>query len=79
MAGALDTLSILGETILADKEENFPSSDFEFDSASYLLGKESGSRVQGMERRTRQGSVRIPQRLEGVGIDSQACVQWKVK
>ncbi len=78
MADTMKVLNTIGQSILADKEENYPSSDFEFDGVSYLLGKESGRRVQGMSYNTGQGSVKMPDDLEALGIDSGSCVQRQV-
>ncbi len=79
MGGVMDLLNIIGQSILTDKEENFPSTNFLFDGVSYLLGKESGSRVQGSSYDTEQGSVKMPGTLEILGLDSGSCVQRQVE
>lgn len=79
MAGVMNLLNIIGQSILADKEENFPSTNFIFEGVSYLLGKESGSRVQGSSYSTEQGSLKMPRTLEMLGLDSGSCVQRQVR
>ena len=78
MADTMKILNTIGQSILADKEQDYPSSDFEFDGVTYLLGKESGDRVQGSSYNTHQGSVKMPDNLEALGVDHGSCVQRQV-
>ncbi len=78
MAAAMGTLNLIGQSILSDKGENYPATEFIFDGVSFLLAKESGSRIQGAEYRAKQGSIQMPDRLEVLGLDSELCVEIQV-
>ncbi len=78
MAGTMDILNTIGQTIINDKDENSTSTVFTFKEVTYVLSKEHGSRLEGQEFQPKHGGIILPSRLEVLGIDSGLCVQRQV-
>ncbi len=78
MAGTMEVLNTIGQTIIIDKKMDANSTNFGFNEVTLLLGKENGSSLEGQEFQSKHGGIILPRRLESLDIDGGACVQRQV-
>ena len=78
MAGTMEILSTMGQMIINDKEMNAKSTILTLEDITFVLSKQNGSLIESQEIQSKQGSIRLPSRLETLGIDGGSCVQKQV-
>ncbi len=78
MAAAMGVINTIAQTIIKDKDMDANSSNFIFNEVTLLLGKEYGRRLEGQEFQSQHGGIRLPRRLESLGIEGGSCVERQV-